>query len=71
MLYFLLQPLARGVKLFNLLNYITFRAAAAFVSALLVSFLVAPPIIRGLRAMAVNQLKWLTDQSRILYVARR
>lgn len=23
------------------------------------------------RAMALNQLKWLTDQSRVLYVARR
>ena len=56
MLYYFLQPLARDVQLFNLLNYITFRAAAAFVSALLVAFLVGPAIIRRLRALAVNQV---------------
>jgi phospho-N-acetylmuramoyl-pentapeptide-transferase len=55
-LYYFLQPLARDVQLFNLLNYITFRAAAAFVSALLVAFLVGPAIIRRLRALAVNQV---------------
>jgi phospho-N-acetylmuramoyl-pentapeptide-transferase len=55
-LHFLLQPFARDVRLFNLLNYITFRAAAAFVTALLVAFLVGPAIIRRLRAMAVHQV---------------
>jgi phospho-N-acetylmuramoyl-pentapeptide-transferase len=55
-LYFLLQPLARSVKLFNLLNYITFRAGAAFVTALIVAFLVGPTIIRRLRAMSVHQV---------------
>lgn len=55
-LHFLLQPFARDVRLFNLLNYITFRAAAAFVTALLVAFLVGPAIIRALRAMAVHQV---------------
>jgi len=55
-LHFLLQPFARSVKAFNLLNYITFRAGAAFVTALVVAFLVAPTIIRRLRAMAVNQV---------------
>ena len=56
MLYFLLQPFARDVCIFNLLNYITFRSAAAFVSALLVSFILGPLIIRRLRAMAVHQV---------------
>lgn len=56
MLYFLFQPFARDVQLFNLLNYITFRAGAAFVTALLVSFIFGPPIIRRLRAMSVNQV---------------
>ena len=56
MLHYFLQPLARDVRLFNLLNYITFRAAAAFVTALLVAFIVGPAIIRRLRAMAVNQV---------------
>ncbi len=56
MLYSLLQPLARNIRIFNLLNYITFRSAAAFVTALLLSFLLGPIIIRRLRAMSVNQV---------------
>ena len=56
MLYFLLQPLAGSVGVFRLLNYITFRAGAAFVTALLVAFLVGPAIIRRLRAMSVHQV---------------
>jgi len=55
-LYYFLQPFARDVRLFNLLNYITFRSAAAFVSALLVAFLVGPAIIRRLRALSVHQV---------------
>jgi phospho-N-acetylmuramoyl-pentapeptide-transferase len=56
LLYYLLQPLARDVRIFNLLNYITFRAAAAFVTALLLSFVLGPVIIRRLRAMSVHQV---------------
>ena len=56
MLYSLLQPFARDVRVFNLLNYITFRSAAAFVSALLLTFVFGPVIIRRLRAMAVHQV---------------
>ncbi len=56
MLHFFLQPFARSVKLFNLLNYITFRSAAAFVTALLVTWIAGPIIIRRLRALAVNQV---------------
>lgn len=56
MLYSLLQPLARDIRVFNLLNYITFRSAAAFVSALLLTFVFGPVIIRRLRAMAVHQV---------------
>jgi len=55
-LYFLLQPLAKSFSVLNLLNYITFRAAAAFVTALLVSFIAGPAVIRRLRAMAVHQV---------------
>jgi phospho-N-acetylmuramoyl-pentapeptide-transferase len=55
-LYTLLQPFARDVRVFNLLNYITFRSAAAFVSALLLTFVFGPVIIRRLRAMAVHQV---------------
>ena len=56
MLHFLLLSFGREVGAFRLLNYITFRAAGAFVTALLVSFVVGPPVIRRLRAMAVNQV---------------
>ena len=56
MLYYLLQPLARDISVFNLLNYITFRSAAAFVSALLFTFILGPVIIARLRAMAVHQV---------------
>ena len=56
MLYALLQPFARDLRLLNLLNYITFRSAAAFVTALLVSFILGPVIINRLRKMAVHQI---------------
>jgi phospho-N-acetylmuramoyl-pentapeptide-transferase len=55
-LYQFLAPLVRYVSLFRLFNYITFRAAGAFVTSLLVAFLVGPAIIRRLRAMSVNQV---------------
>jgi phospho-N-acetylmuramoyl-pentapeptide-transferase len=55
-LYHLLQPLAGEFQLFNLLNYITFRSAAAFVTSLLVTFLVGPIILGRLRRMAVHQV---------------
>ncbi|AMW04760.1 phospho-N-acetylmuramoyl-pentapeptide-transferase [Gemmatimonas phototrophica] len=56
MLYYLLQPLARDGGVLNLLNYITFRATAAFVTALLLCFVFGPAIIRRLQAMAVHQV---------------
>lgn len=56
MLYSLFQPFARDMRVLNLLNYITFRSAAAFVSALLLTFVFGPVIIRRLRAMAVHQV---------------
>jgi phospho-N-acetylmuramoyl-pentapeptide-transferase len=56
LLYALLQPYARDLRILNLLNYITFRSAAAFVTALLVSFVLGPIIIRRLKAMSVNQV---------------
>jgi phospho-N-acetylmuramoyl-pentapeptide-transferase len=55
-LYYLLQPLARDGGVLNLLNYITFRATAAFVTALLLCFVFGPAIIRRLQAMAVHQV---------------
>jgi phospho-N-acetylmuramoyl-pentapeptide-transferase len=55
-LYFFLQPLAGRIGIFRLFNYITFRAGAAFVTALIVAFLVGPAIIRRLRRMSVHQV---------------
>jgi len=55
-LYALLLPWAREFSELRLLNYITFRAGAAFVTALLVSFVLGPAIIRRLRSMAVHQV---------------
>jgi len=55
-LYHLLAPLAKYLDVLRLFNYITFRTAGAFVTALLMAFVVGPPILRRLRAMAVHQV---------------
>jgi phospho-N-acetylmuramoyl-pentapeptide-transferase len=54
-LYHFLVPLTKYVKLFNLFNYISFRAAGAAVTALLVAFLVGPFILRRLQKLMVHQ----------------
>jgi phospho-N-acetylmuramoyl-pentapeptide-transferase len=56
MLYHLLAPLGKQFILFNLLNYISFRAAGATVTALLLAFLCGPGIIRLLRDHKVGQV---------------
>ncbi len=56
MLYHLLAPLAKYYILFNLFNYITFRAAGATVTALFLAFAFGPGIIRQLRARNVGQV---------------
>src|SRR5712691_5901846 len=55
-LYHLLAPLAKQHIVFNLFNYITFRAAGATVTALLVAFVFGPPIIERLRRRNVGQV---------------
>jgi len=49
-LYNLLFPLSDSIGIFNIFQYLTFRAGAAVVTAILVSFLVGPVLIRTLRA---------------------
>jgi phospho-N-acetylmuramoyl-pentapeptide-transferase len=49
MLFALARPLARDVSAFNVLHYITFRAGAACLTALVMSFLIGPGLIRWLR----------------------
>ena len=56
MLYHLLAPLASTYGFLRPFNYITFRAAGAFVTALLLAFIVGPAIVRRLRALAVHQV---------------
>ncbi|HEX7049158.1 MAG TPA: phospho-N-acetylmuramoyl-pentapeptide-transferase [Longimicrobiales bacterium] len=56
MLYHLLYPLAEHHIFFNLFRYITFRAAGAMVTALVLSFLLGPSIIRWLRTLRVGQV---------------
>ncbi len=56
MLYHLLAPLARDHIIFNLFNYISFRAAGAMLSALLFAFLFGPAIIARLREKKIGQV---------------
>jgi phospho-N-acetylmuramoyl-pentapeptide-transferase len=56
MFYHWLAPLGQTYIIFNLFNYISFRAAGATVTALLLAFLVGPPVIRRLRARKVGQV---------------
>ncbi|MBN8871299.1 MAG: phospho-N-acetylmuramoyl-pentapeptide-transferase [Rhodospirillales bacterium] len=51
MLYNLLRPLADQFILFNLVRYITFRAGAACMTALIVAFVLGPAVIRWLRSV--------------------
>lgn len=55
MLYHLLYPLHTVFSAFNVFRYITFRAAYAMVTALLISFILGPVIIKMLQRMQVHQ----------------
>ena len=54
MLSVLARPLAEEFILFNLLRYITFRSGAACLTALVLSLLLGPVVIRWLRAVQRN-----------------
>ncbi|HTP64168.1 MAG TPA: phospho-N-acetylmuramoyl-pentapeptide-transferase [Geobacteraceae bacterium] len=56
MLYHLLYPLASSVKLFNVFKYLTFRTIYAMITALVVSFIIGPWVIRRLEAMQARQI---------------
>src|SRR5262249_53901376 len=55
MLYHLLYPLADEHTIFNVVRYITFRTAAATLTALFLAFLLGPPLIRFLESLRVGQ----------------
>ena len=50
MLFNLLAPLASEVQVFNLFRYLTFRSGGAVLTALLISFLLGPTVIRWLKS---------------------
>ena len=56
MLYHLLFPLHEEFSVLNVTRYITFRTAAASISALLISWIVGPWMIRKLREFQVGQV---------------
>jgi len=56
MLYHLLFPLHAQFSVLNVTRYITFRTAAASISALLISWIVGPWMIRKLREFQVGQV---------------
>ncbi len=49
MLFALARPLTHDVSVFNVLHYITFRSGGACLTALLLSFVIGPGLIRWLR----------------------
>ena len=55
MLLALTQWLAEDVRAFNVFNYITLRAVLATLTALLISFVVGPTMIRKLTAYKIGQ----------------
>jgi phospho-N-acetylmuramoyl-pentapeptide-transferase len=54
MLYDLAQPFANQVALANLFRYVTFRSGAACLTALVVSLVLGPMVIRGLKRVQRN-----------------
>jgi phospho-N-acetylmuramoyl-pentapeptide-transferase len=56
MLYHLLYPLHTSVPVFNVIRYITFRTAGASVTALAISLVLGPILIRRLREFQIGQV---------------
>src|SRR5689334_1233113 len=55
MLLELAQLLAKDIRIFNVFNYITLRAVLACLTALVISFIVGPAMIRKLTAYKIGQ----------------
>jgi len=55
MLYHLLFPLREYFSALNLFRYITFRAAGAAVTALIIAFVIGPPLIRTLKRRQIGE----------------
>ena len=55
MLYELFYPLSEQFGIFNVFQYLTFRAAGAVITSLLISFFIGPKIIRTLKLRQVGE----------------
>ncbi|MDQ7051716.1 MAG: phospho-N-acetylmuramoyl-pentapeptide-transferase [candidate division KSB1 bacterium] len=55
MFYHLFYPLTKYVSGFNIFQYITFRAASAAITALLISFILGPVVIRLLKKHQIGE----------------
>ena len=55
MLLMLTQSLAQDIRGFSVFNYITLRAVLAAMTALIISFIAGPPLIRWLTAKKIGQ----------------
>ena len=56
MLYYFFVPLIREYSFLNVFTYITFRAAGAAITSLILSFILGPIILRALRRAAMHQV---------------
>jgi phospho-N-acetylmuramoyl-pentapeptide-transferase len=56
MLYHLLYPLHELFSIFNVFRYITFRTIYAILTALLISFIIGPWLIKKLRVFQIQQV---------------
>ena len=56
MLYHLLYPLRTEISVLNVTQYITFRTAAASLSALAISLVLGPWMVRKLRGFQIGQV---------------
>jgi phospho-N-acetylmuramoyl-pentapeptide-transferase len=56
MLYHLFYPLAADYRIFNVFKYLTFRTIYSMITALVLSFLVGPWIIRKLESLQARQV---------------
>jgi len=66
MLYFLLEPFADNVQIFNLLNYLTFRTGAALMTAFIVALIIGAPFIRWLRTKGSQPIRDDGPESHII-----
>ena len=55
MIYHLLYPLHEYISGLNVIRYISFRSGAAAVTALLISFIIGPTIIRYLERKGLRE----------------